>query len=105
MKGDRTIRFLGVTLGVLGAVTAALSGQAQESDPALNREISIEVRAAALADVLTHHSTSLGVRAESDDELAAQRFIVYSPRTSLASFQQAVAGLLRARWSLTAEEG
>ncbi|HTE19487.1 MAG TPA: hypothetical protein VK689_14045, partial [Armatimonadota bacterium] len=72
-------------------------------DARLAREISLEVRAAAVSEVLSRVSAAVGVRAETDARLADQRVTISANNTSVRGLQTALARLFRTTWTVNGE--
>ena len=92
---------------LVGALTAAALAQTSDAarDKRLRKKLDLEVRSAALGDVLDQLSRALKVKLAAEPRLADQRITVYAEGINVAEFQVALTGLLRGPWRRLGGEG
>jgi hypothetical protein len=96
----------GLCLGA-GFIACALAAASQEPPPApapeLSQELSIEVRAADIGDLLGRLSATFHVALDAEPEIRGERVTLRAGHTTVGGVQRALAALLHSRWAALPE--
>jgi len=88
-------------LGLVAGLALFASAQAPDpvADARLRKRFNVEVRDAALGDVLRQLGRALKISLSAEPSLADQRISAYADRTTVVELQEALTALLKGHWS------